>query len=94
MKRFVVKPNKHDLEGLTSESVVPYQWMNWWLYCRGVDDLIKSPEDYSNPYYGIVWAYRFNITADLADEVGASSVWLTEQKKNINKFKKLCKVVI
>jgi len=69
--RRVVKPSKKMVGAIMNNTeLLCYQYVNWWLYQKGSDEIIWSLEDGSE-LYKFCWDNRAKIIEDLANMVGA-----------------------
>ena len=74
MKRLIVKPT---VEGLlwhkaTDKMNIPYQWVNWWLYQKGEDQLLKHYNDTEHPLYNAILKNQDKVIEDLLSMLGGS----------------------
>lgn len=72
MKRLIVKPTAQGLlwYKATDKINIPYQWVNWWLYQKGEDQLIKHSDDIEHPLYSIIFINQSRVIEDLLRMVG------------------------
>lgn len=74
MRRLIVKPTVQSLlwHKATDKMNIPYQWVNWWLYQKGEDQLIKHSGDIEHPLYSIIFINQSRVIEDLLRMVGGS----------------------
>lgn len=61
------RPTKELLTSiLLCKTALPWQYVNWWLYQNGCNNLIRSYDDYQHPAY--FWAFhnQHKIACELA----------------------------
>lgn len=72
--RRIIKPSKQTVELILSDDAyLCYQYVNWWLYQKGSDEIIWSLEDNSD-LYKFCSDNKAKIIEDLAAMVGAVKV--------------------
>ena len=74
MKRLIVKPTVEAIlwHRYGDKINIPYQWVNWWLYQKGEDQLIKHYNDTEHPLYNVILTNQDRVIEDLLKMVGGS----------------------
>lgn len=85
MSRYVKPTVKLLLAIADGRSIMPYQYVNYWAYRKGIDTMIRDVYDRQNPLYIYAFMNQGRILEDLAEivKVGLGGTLYERVQKSI-----------